>query len=68
MIFKNSEINDMTWKPFFQNSQNPSSKHLDFQVKMCFALKILPQGRTVFTETTVFKFRRKQRFLAMLSQ
>ena len=62
MVFIDSEINNN-----FQNFRNPSSKNLDFQVKMCFASEILLQGNTVFTEITVFKFHREQQFLAMFS-
>ena len=69
MIFIDSEINDIDLEAtFFRILKNPSSKNLDFQVKMCVASKILPQGNKVFTETTVFKFHREQQFLAMLSQ
>ena len=52
----------------FENFQNLSINNLDFQVKMCFSSKILPQGNTVFTEPTVFKFHRERQFSAMLSQ
>ena len=62
MTFINSEINDTELEAFFQNFQNPSSKNLDFKVKICFASKILPQGNTLF------KFHREQQFSAMLSQ
>ena len=54
----------MTWKPYFQNFQNPSNKNLNLQVKMYFATKILRQGRTDFTDTS-FRFYEKQRFSAM---
>ena len=68
MIFINSKINNIPGSLIFQNFQNPSSKNLDFQIKMCVASKILPQGNTAFTEITVFKFHREQQFSAMLSQ
>ena len=48
----------------FQNFQNPRGKNLGLQVKMCFASKILPQGRTDFTDTTVFIFFNKQHFFS----
>ena len=69
MTFINSEINDIDLEAlFFRIFKIPAGKNLDFQVKMCFASKILLQGNTVFTETKVFKFHREQQFSAMLSQ
>ena len=58
MMFINSEINDIHLEGlFFRIFEIPAaSKNLDFQVRMCFASKILPHGNTVFTETTVFNF------------
>ena len=51
MNFINSEVNDIDLEAYiFQNFQNPRGTNLDFQVKMCFASKLLPQGNTVFTE------------------
>ena len=34
----------LTWKPHFQNVQNPSHKDSDLQVKMCFTKRKLHQA------------------------
>ena len=67
MIFINSEITEIDLEALFFRIFK--IRDLDLQVKICFASKVLAQGRTDFTETTVFVFHlKKQHFSAMLSQ
>ena len=57
MIFMSSEISEIDLEAlFFRIFKIPN---LDLQVKICFPSKILAQGRTDFTETTVFVFHLK---------
>ena len=54
MIFMNSEISEIDLEALFIRIFK--IPNLDLQVKICFASKILAQGRTDFTGTTVFVF------------
>ena len=60
MIFMISEMSKIDLEAlFFGTFKIPD---LDLQVKICFALKILAQGRTDVTETTAFIFHKKTTF------
>ena len=53
-IFMNSEISEIGLEALcFRIFKIPN---LDLQIKICFPSKILAQGSTDFTETTVYVF------------
>ena len=62
MIFMNSEIKESDLEALFSEFLKSQGKNLDLQVKMCFASKVLPQGRTNFTDHNFYIFHKKTLF------